>query len=411
MNFWTKQNRAPFPIVETMNATPLLDSPMNQTSSPTESSIDWTDRIDLLGPQFEAVVAEHDREDSFVAENYSALKKEGFFAAAIPEELGGGGLSHSRMCDLICQLGQYCSSTALASSMHQHLLAAMVWKYRRGQGGEPVLRKIAENQLVLVSTGARDWLESNGETERVEGGYRVTAVKHFVSQSAAGGILVTSAPFEDPQHGSRVLHFSVPFDTDGLVVDSNWKALGMRGTGSNSVRLEQVFVPDSAIALDRPQGEFHPFWNAILTVAMPLIMSAYFGVAKKAAAIAVESAALQRNPKPYLPSLVGALNNELTTAELNWKDMVRIANDLEFDPLDQNGHEILTRKTNVARSCIEVVSKAMEISGGQGFYRSFGLERLFRDVQAAHYHPLQEQDQLVFSGEYMLKQQNAGEIS
>jgi hypothetical protein len=44
----------------------------------------------------------------------------------------------------------------------------------------------------------------------------------------------------------------------------------------------------------------------------------------------------------------------------------------------------------------------MEVVGGQGFYRSFGLERLFRDVQAAKYHPLQEKDQLQFTGEYIL---------
>ena len=83
--------------------------------------------------------------------------------------------------------------------------------------------------------------------------------------------------------------------------------------------------------------------------------------------------------------------------------MVRIANDLAFEPLDEHGHEILARKTNVATACIGVVGKAMEIVGGQGFYRGYGLERLFRDVQAAHYHPLQEKDQHLFSGEFLLR--------
>ncbi len=48
------------------------------------------------------------------------------------------------------------------------------------------------------------------------------------------------------------------------------------------------------------------------------------------------------------------------------------------------------------------MTRAMEIVGGQGFFRSFGLERLFRDVQAAQYHPLQEKDQQLFSGEFIL---------
>ena len=98
------------------------------------------------------------------------------------------------------------------------------------------------------------------------------------------------------------------------------------------------------------------------------------------------------------------MNNQLTNAELNWRDMVRIANGLEFDPVKQNSHDILTRKTNAANACIETVRQAMEIVGGQGFFRNFGLERLFRDVQAAHYHPLQEQDQREFCGQFMLQE-------
>ena len=70
-------------------------------------------------------------------------------------------------------LAQYCGSTALALSMHQHLIAATVWKYRRGQGGEPMLKNIAEKQLVLVSTGAGDSLESNGSSTKTDGGYLV----------------------------------------------------------------------------------------------------------------------------------------------------------------------------------------------------------------------------------------------
>ena len=64
--------------------------------------------------------------------------------------------------------------------------------------------------------------------------------------------------------------------------------------------------------------------------------------------------------------------------------------------------DILSRKTNSANACIAVVAKAMEIAGGQGFYRGFGLERAFRDVQAAKYHPLPQADQQQSYGESLL---------
>lgn len=362
----------------------------------------WVRKAHELGPDFEARTAAHDQNDSFVSENYADLKREGFFAAAIPKELGGDGLCHSGVCEVIRTLGRYCSSTALAHSMHQHLLAAAIWKYRRGEGGTEMLQRVATKQPVLVSTGARDWLESNGEMMPCDGGYRVKAMKFFASQSAIGDVLITSAPYRHPQQGWQVLHFPVPMNAEGVTVLNDWRALGMRGTGSHTVKLDGVFVPESSIALRRPRGEFHPFWNVVLTVAMPLIMSAYVGVAQKAFQLALDGARRQKNPKRHLADSLGSMMNELTCAEVHLKDMVRIANDLDFSPDDAMSRDILCRKTNVANACVHTVTTAMEVAGGQGFYRSFGLERLFRDVQAARYHPLPEKEQQHFVGEQLL---------
>jgi alkylation response protein AidB-like acyl-CoA dehydrogenase len=44
----------------------------------------------------------------------------------------------------------------------------------------------------------------------------------------------------------------------------------------------------------------------------------------------------------------------------------------------------------------------MEVTGGASFYRSLGLERLYRDVQAARFHPLPEKQQALFSGRLAL---------
>ena len=371
-----------------------------QTITPTKQ--DWINKTHELGREFEKRAADYDRAGSFVAENYAALKEHGFFKATVPEELGGDGVSYSTMAEVLRILGQYDGSTALSLSMHQHLLAATIWKYRHGQGGEALLKHIAAEQRVLISTGARDWLESNGEMIRAEGGYRVRAMKFFASQSAIGDLLVTSAPYLDPEKGWQVLHFPVPMIAEGVSVLNDWHTLGMRGTGSQTVKLDGVFVSEGSVTLRRPRGEFHPMFNIVIAVAMPYVMSVYVGIAQKAARIAVETAKGQKRSKPHLPGSIGAMVNQLTSAELNVKDMIRLTNDLDFKPENQVGQEVLARKTNAANACIGVVTKAMEIVGGQGFYESFGLERLFRDVQAANYHPLPEKEQQQSLGEYIL---------
>jgi alkylation response protein AidB-like acyl-CoA dehydrogenase len=44
----------------------------------------------------------------------------------------------------------------------------------------------------------------------------------------------------------------------------------------------------------------------------------------------------------------------------------------------------------------------MEATGGSAFYRSLGIEQLFRDAQAARYHPLREGDQRRLAGQLAL---------
>lgn len=163
-----------------------------------------------------------------------------------------------------------------------------------------------------------------------------------------------------------------------------------------------VFIPEQSVSLRRPRGEFHPVFNVIVTVAMPMIMSVYVGIAQKAAQRVIETAKAWSRPKPWLPGAIGALVNDLRSAELHLKDMIRLANDLDFLPENSLGQEILCRKTNAVRACEAVAARAMEIAGGAGFHQNFGLERLFRDMQAAKYHPLPEKEQQPFLGEYVL---------
>jgi alkylation response protein AidB-like acyl-CoA dehydrogenase len=123
---------------------------------------EWRPLIQCLGERFASRAVEHDENDQFVSANWEELKKEKLFSAMVPKELGGAGLSHAEMCSLIREMAHYCPSTALAFSMHQHLVAAAVWNYRQGNPGEKLLRKVAGDESVLISTGAKDWLSSSG---------------------------------------------------------------------------------------------------------------------------------------------------------------------------------------------------------------------------------------------------------
>lgn len=354
-----------------------------------------------LGPKFAARSAELDDSDTFVRDNYLALKERGVFRAVIPEELGGGGRPHSEVCRFLQTLATYCSSTALACSMHTHLAATQTWNHLHGRPARAMLEKVAKGNLVLVSTGANDWLESNGSAEKVEGGFKITAKKPFASGCPGGDLLVTSAPYEDPQAGWQVLHFAVPLTANGVRIGDDWKTLGMRATGSNTVSLDGVFVPEEGISLRRPRGEYHPFFNVVVGVALPLVVSVYVGVAE-AAAERARAAAKKRLNDAATPYLVGEMENHLVTARLAVDSMVAMANDLDFEPTNERASEVAARKTIAAKAVIATCEKALEVTGGGGYFRAAGIERLLRDALAGQFHPLQEKRQHLFTGRVSL---------
>ena len=175
---------------------------------PAPTRTDWTALARTLGERFAARAAGHDADDSFVADNYADLKAHRMFSAGVPADLGGGDASHAELCDLLRTLGRSCGSTALALSMHTHLVAAAVWRRQHDRAPvEPLLRRVAAEELILVSSGGSDWLASSGRATQVEGGYRVTARKIFSSGCPSGQLLMTSAVWDDPQGGPTVLHF------------------------------------------------------------------------------------------------------------------------------------------------------------------------------------------------------------
>jgi len=329
------------------------------------------------------------------------LKERGFFSAHVPSELGGGGATHAEMAAVLRELGRHCSSTALAFSMHTHLVAAATWRWNNGdKGGEGLLRRVAGENIVLVSSGGSDWLDSSGSVVKDDGGYRMNARKVFSSGSPAGDVLVTSAVLDDPSDGPAVLHFAIPLRAEGVTILDNWRTMGMRGTGSNDIIIDGVTVQDAAVSVRRPKGKWHQFFNVAVPLIFPLIASAYVGVAETAREIALAQA-VKRRDDPITQSLIGEMDTELLVAREALAEMIGLAS-TEYTPDVANADLTFKRKTITARAVVRVGHLAMEVAGGGSFFRALGLERCIRDIQGIRFHPLHEARQYQFSGRVAL---------
>ena len=361
---------------------------------------DWVGLARELGPRFAERAAAHDASDTFVTTNYAELRARRVFSAGVPAELGGGGASHAELCAMLRTFAHHCSSTALALSMHTHQVAVPVWRWRHeGAPVEPFLRRVATEELILVSSGGSDFLAGSGTARKVDGGYRVTARKIFGSGSPAGSLLMTMAIYDDPKDGPTVLHFPVPLDAPGVKILDNWRTLGMRATGSNDIVLDDVFVPDAAVGARRQPGVWSPIFHVTYAIAFPLVLSVYLGVAETARELALREAA-RKAKDPSVQAQVGEMENELATARMALRHMIDAAATGSMGVETTN--EVLMGRTIAGRAVIRTVEKAMEVVGGASFFRVLGLERLFRDVQGVRFHPLQEKPQQLYTGRLAL---------
>lgn len=367
------------------------------------SQPDWSTDLAKLGPQIAEEGSRCDAENRYVGANIATLREHGFLGLAVPAELGGGGLSRIELANMLRELAHYCSATALVLAMHTHTVAAAAWRWRYQKAPtDGLLKRVVAERLQLLSSGGSDWLPGSGTAEKVEGGYKVNGLKVFASGAPSANIFMTGAVELAPQgqtaEGPTALQFGVPMNAPGVSIVETWDTLGMRGTASHNVKLENVFVADAAIAARRPAGVWHPSFHLISMVAFPLIYAVYTGVAEAARDIAVAAAAKRTQPETV--DAVGQLDTELAATLIAHRSMVEAMEQAQPGPETTN--KVFQHRALVARSAVRTVELALVAAGGAGFFKSMRLERAFRDVQGARFHPLTDGQQQKLAGRMAL---------
>lgn len=233
-----------------------------------------------------------------------------------------------------------------------------------------------------------------------DGGYLVSGRKAFCSQSPAATVVATCAVLGEPGEGAEVLHFGVPLAAPGVRLEETWDTLGMRGTASHDVVLEEVFVPAGKVTGVRSYGEFGAPLMAAAVHFAPVAAATYHGIAAGAAEQAIAAVSTStRGPvaQARVHRQVGLVDAKLRTS---WWSVMGAVDDLGDDYV-ADPHTLATvmlAKRQAVRSAIEVVDLAMEVMGGRSFFRRAGMERAYRDVRAGTFHPLTPEATLTYAG-------------
>lgn len=118
-------------------------------------------------------------------------------------------------------------------------------------------------------------------------------------------------------------------------------------------------------------------------------------MAENARSIALDLAKKRRNDH-HITSLVGQMDTELCGARLALQHMLDVV--ARNAPSAETVNDVMIGRRLLANHAIKAVELAMEAAGGAAFYRASGLERCFRDIQGARYHPMQQGQQAEYAG-------------
>jgi alkylation response protein AidB-like acyl-CoA dehydrogenase len=363
-----------------------------------QAAFDWRATLDEIGPRLADEDRRCDETKEFAAANFKILREHGFLALVVPAELGGHGLSRTETAQVLRALARYCPSTALALAMHTHPTAAAVWRWKHQKAPvDGLLKRIATERVQLLTSGGSDWLDGSGKAEKVEGGYRITARKTFASGAPSAQLFKTGAIEDEPKEGPTVLQFGVPMNAEGVSIEETWDTMGMRGSGSHDVVFDNVFVPDAAVAARRKPGVWHPLLHLVSMIAFPIVYSVYTGIAEAARDIAVAQAAKRRGAAI---ETVGEMETELAATRVACDALVAFSETATPGPETTN--TAFMYRALIGRGAVRTVDLAMDVAGGAAYFRRVGLERLFRDVQGARFHPLTPMAQRKLAGRMAL---------
>ena len=366
----------------------------------TTEATDWIVSEDTLARCLERAPG-YDADNRFFQEDFDELRDAGYLLMAVPEDLGGRGMSLVDVSREQRRLAYYAPATALGLNMHVYWTGVAAYLGGSGDNSLDWLLKESANGAVFAAGHAESGndlplLLSTTKAERVDGGYRFTGRKSFGSLTPVWTYLGLHGMDTSDPEAPKIVHAFMSRDTDGYKIEETWDVLGMRATRSDDTVLEGAFVPDKYIARVVPAGAagVDPFVLGIFAWALTGFGNVYYGLAQRALDLTIESVkkktslALSRS-MAYHPEVQHGIADMVIELESIGPHLEKMAQDWS-DGVDYGMGwftKILSAKYRAVEGSWRVIDLALDLAGGFGIFKQAGLERLFRDARLGRIHP------------------------
>jgi alkylation response protein AidB-like acyl-CoA dehydrogenase len=341
--------------------------------------------------------AELDREDRFPAETFEKLADMGFMGLCVPEEYGGAGTDFLSYVLLLEELSRADAGVGVTIAVHTSAGTLPILMYgsekQKARWVPDVARgeKIGCFALTEPTTGS-DAAAIAARAERVNGGYRLSGHKQWVTNGRVAGAMVVFARAPE-----GVTAFVVGTDAGGISFGKHAKKMGVISATTDDVILNNVFVPEENRLGEEGRG---------LSVALGTLDSGRIGIAAQALGIA-EAAFRYAADYAAERTTFGKPIAEHQAVAFKLADMqtkIRAARLLTHEAAWMRDQGMLVTeagaraKLYASRVANEVTYDAVQILGGYGYMKDHPVERYYRDARVTEiYEGTSEIQRLVIS--------------
>lgn len=355
---------------------------------------------DLL-EKFRERAAHYDVENAFCADDFYDLRAAGYLSAAVPEEMGGWGLSLTELSRAQRQLAMYAPATALAVNMH--LLWSAVARFmvdRLDNRLDFIFDEIMNGEIFAfgISEAGNEsvLLDSFCSAQPHEGDYLISGKKIFTTLSpvwtrlgvhAKTGIAdaADSANTGGKADTARVLVGFISREKNASTIShpDPWNTLGMRATQSfNTLLTDAKLLTGDIVAEYEPYDSSDPIILGVSLAFGVLTSSVYAGIADRA--IEIASGAVDLDD----PLQTTWVTDGMTQHRSAIDSLERLAGDVDrLADREDWSVAVATMKMLVTDEARRAVDLAIRVVGSKAFAADSELARLYRDVLAGIFHP------------------------
>jgi alkylation response protein AidB-like acyl-CoA dehydrogenase len=327
-----------------------------------------------------------DRDHRFPRDVIAAARELDLMGVLIPTRYGGAGLDHLSFTIVIEELARACASTAVIVDVHNSVACEPILLFGTEDQRRAWLPRLASGEvlgafaLTEPSSGS-DAGALRTSAKRYGDTWALSGTKAFITNVGEAGVYIVFAR-TGPQPGARgVSAFIVPADSEGLGVGRPYRKMGLHGSPTGDLVLEEVRVPAANLLHEEGRG---------FAVAMRALDSGRIGISGQALGIAgaaleeaIEHTKLRERCDEPAAEQQGV---EFMLADMATRLLAACQMAYHAATLCSAGRPF-AREASMAKlfstdAAMDIVSDALQLAGGHGDMVDHSFERHFRDAKA-----------------------------